>query len=41
MAPAVLQWTRLNHAALARFPWEGKTWSDPEVTEFKKGFTKA
>lgn len=40
MAPAVLEWTRLNHEALSRFWWEGKTWSDPEVTEFKKGLKK-
>jgi hypothetical protein len=40
MAPAVLEWTRLNHEALSRFWWEGKTWGDPEVTEFKKGLKK-
>ena len=39
-APAVLEWTRLNHEALTRFWWEGKTWSDPEVTAFKQALTR-
>ncbi len=39
-AAAVLEWTRINHEALARFWWEGKTWSDPEFTAFKAGLKK-
>lgn len=40
MAPRVLDWVRLNHEALARFWWEGKFWTDPEVTAFKAGLRK-
>lgn len=40
MAPAVLEWVRLNHEALARFWWEGKFWTDAEVTAFKASLTK-
>lgn len=36
----VLEWVRLNHEALARFWWEGKFWSDPEVTAFKASLKK-
>jgi len=35
LAQPVLEWTRLNHEALARFWWEGRYWSDSEVTAFK------
>ncbi len=40
MAPSVLEWTRLNHEALARFWWEGKSWTDPEVSAFKASLKK-
>ena len=40
MAPPVLEWVRLNHEALARFWWEGKHWSDHEVTALKAGLVK-
>jgi hypothetical protein len=40
MAPRMLEWTRLNHEALARFWWEGKSWTDPEFTAFKAGLKK-
>lgn len=40
MAPRVLEWTRVNHEALARFWWEGKGWTDPEVAVFKAGLKK-
>lgn len=35
MAPPVLEWAKLNHEALARFWWEGKYWTDHQVTAFK------
>ncbi len=39
-APPVLEWVRRNHEALARFWWEGKHWTDHEVTAFKAGLRK-
>jgi len=41
MGPKVLEWVRLNHEALARFWWEGKFWTDHQVTEFKATLKKA
>jgi hypothetical protein len=40
MAPIVLEWVGLNHEALTRFWWDGKYWSDPEVTAFKASLKK-
>ena len=40
MAPAVLEWVRINHEALARFWWEGRHWTDEEVTAFKAALVK-
>jgi len=40
MSAPVLEWVRLNHEALARFWWEGKFWSDPEVAAFKSALKK-
>lgn len=35
MGPKVMEWVGLNHEALARFWWDGKFWTDSEVTAFK------
>lgn len=40
MAPRVIEWVRLNHEELARFWWEGRFWTDAEVTLFKAGLRK-
>ncbi len=40
VAPRVMDWVRLNHEPLTRFWWEGRFWTDPEVTAFKAGLTK-
>ena len=40
MAPPVLEWVRLNHEDLARFWWEGKFWTDPEVAAFTVSLRK-
>jgi len=40
MAPTVLDWVRLNHAALAHFWWEGKSWDLDEINEFAASLTK-
>lgn len=35
MAPAVVAWVKLNHAALTKFWNEGETWTDVEVDAFR------
>lgn len=39
-APAVLDWVKLNHEALTRYWWEGKWWTDEEVSRFKQDLKK-
>ena len=35
MAPAVVAWVKLNHAALTKFWNDGDTWTDDEVDAFR------
>ena len=40
-APAVIEWVRLNHEALARFWWEGAHWMHEDVQTFIADLKKA
>lgn len=40
LAPKALEWVALNHEALTTFWFEGESWMDDQVTEFKRGLRK-
>jgi hypothetical protein len=40
MAPSVIEWVKLNRAALLDFWHHGDTWLDEQVTAFKEGLQR-
>ncbi|MFC0634800.1 hypothetical protein [Brevundimonas balnearis] len=40
IAPKALEWVALNHEALTAFWFEGETWLDDQVSEFKRGLKR-